>query len=465
MKTYKIFVRVFFASCFLHSLASNLQLNAQVTIGTNDPAVGGALLQLKTDASINSNSKLGMILPRVDLTSKKNLYPMFEDDGGGNYKIGSTSYTKADEDIKHTGLWVYNLNTCLNQIGSSEGAYVWNSEEWQSLMTRVLPDEVKEFVDSRDGEVYTYRKFGDAGIWMLENLRAVRLPGASNNIPFYDGNQDGETPTIGYPAGYTSVPQNWKNPQFYNENPKLGILYNWYAATNTTEATSIGNIEQKQEFPFGSGIGSDEVENKGTSFDPSNSSLKFIQGICPDGWHLPSDREWNLLEKQIYENAEKYSTYTRGEVVQWNTTSWKPLWEYQGGGQAGAPFSWRGTDPSNGTGHGYAMMAPCGYFESEPGKNNTWGKSKTYWQGGFCALLSGIIDTDNLYFGAGAIFWTSSSALKRLSETNPRSGAWYRLLYNVSPSTDSYAGQKVLRIDGIRVSLRSVRCKKNNDVM
>ena len=31
----------------------------------------------------------------------------------------------------------------------------------------------------------------------------------------------------------------------------------------------------------------------------SNSNPSTVQGICPDGWHLPSDEEWKQLEKSL----------------------------------------------------------------------------------------------------------------------------------------------------------------------
>jgi len=50
-----------------------------------------------------------------------------------------------------------------------------------------------------------------------------------------------------------------------------GVLYNWHAAM--------------------AGAGS------------SNSTPSGVQGICPDGWHLPSDAEWTQLEGYLGENA------------------------------------------------------------------------------------------------------------------------------------------------------------------
>lgn len=37
----------------------------------------------------------------------------------------------------------------------------------------------------------------------------------------------------------------------------------------------------------------------GEKTDGPNMSGSYIQGICPDGWHIPSDAEWNLLETNM----------------------------------------------------------------------------------------------------------------------------------------------------------------------
>jgi hypothetical protein len=56
-----------------------------VTIGSTNEPVAGAILQLKekevNDGSPNSNK--GIELPRVELTDKNQLFPMFQSDGAG----------------------------------------------------------------------------------------------------------------------------------------------------------------------------------------------------------------------------------------------------------------------------------------------------------------------------------------------------------------------------------------------
>jgi len=112
------------------------------------------------------------------------------------------------------------------------------------------------FTDPRDNHVYHYKKIGNQ-TWMTENL--VHLPAVSP-----DSIVSPVEPRY-YVYGYsgTDVPSaiNTKNYQEY------GVLYNWAAAVNGSPA--------------------------------SNSTPSKVQGVCPVGWHLPSDGEWMILEEAL----------------------------------------------------------------------------------------------------------------------------------------------------------------------
>lgn len=109
-------------------------MRAQVTIGSVQAPEKGALLQIKEhEADVNNTTAThGLSLPRVKLTDMANLYPMFEDNGSGGYKIGTTDYIKQDEDAIHTGLTVYNVSTCT--VGSyGPGIYTWDGGMWRYM--------------------------------------------------------------------------------------------------------------------------------------------------------------------------------------------------------------------------------------------------------------------------------------------------------------------------------------------
>lgn len=110
-------------------LVSNSISMAQVTIGSGESPASGTLLQLKNISGISAdapNATKGLGLPRVALTSKTDLFPMFLSD---NAYMNNTGGKKDDEDQKHIGLVVYNIaNGLCNPL--SIGVNVWNGTNW-----------------------------------------------------------------------------------------------------------------------------------------------------------------------------------------------------------------------------------------------------------------------------------------------------------------------------------------------
>ena len=134
-------------------------------------------------------------------------------------------------------------------------AYATNSIETyygniNSFETTTLPEN--SFIDSRDGNVYKYVTIGSQ-VWMAENLRylpeVVGSDTGSNTTPYF------------YVYGYdgTDVAEVKVSINF----TIYGVLYNWPAAMS-------GSVS-------------------------STSNPSDVQGICPSGWHLPSDDEWLQL--------------------------------------------------------------------------------------------------------------------------------------------------------------------------
>jgi uncharacterized protein (TIGR02145 family) len=108
------------------------------------------------------------------------------------------------------------------------------------------------FTDNRDGSVYQTVTIGKQ-VWMAENLRYLPQVNdsrtGSQSVPYF------------YVYGYngTSV-ESAERSKYYSV---YGVLYNWPAAM----------------------AGSPGI----------NSNPVGVQGVCPDGWHLPSDAEWTEL--------------------------------------------------------------------------------------------------------------------------------------------------------------------------
>jgi len=122
-------------------LFSPLGADAQVTIGLNEEAAEGALLQLKnipeiTDAA--ANATMGLALPRVALSDRKNLFPMFLNDPNNPNSGPNALYAAEKErlDKLHTGLLVYNIVEDDNKE-LYFGLKQWDGEKWNPLAAKM----------------------------------------------------------------------------------------------------------------------------------------------------------------------------------------------------------------------------------------------------------------------------------------------------------------------------------------
>ena len=131
------------------------------------------------------------------------------------------------------------------------------------------------FTDPRDGNVYKIITIGDQ-VWMAENL--AYLPSV-NMVA--DGSEDAAG-SYYYVYGYDGT--NVADAKATDNYATYGVLYNWTAAMDG-EASSTTN--------------------------PSG-----IQGVCPAGWHLPSDAEWTELTDYLG------GTGAGGKLKETGTTHW-----------------------------------------------------------------------------------------------------------------------------------------------
>ncbi|MDR1631285.1 MAG: fibrobacter succinogenes major paralogous domain-containing protein, partial [Dysgonamonadaceae bacterium] len=151
------------------------------------------------------------------------------------------------------------------------------------------------------------------------------------------------------------------------------------------------------------------------------------QGICPDGWTLPSDYDWNQLEKAIATNPGLYST----ESDTMTSAAWDSKYENQ--------TDWR---PSSGNMNTTFWGRRMKSLTAVSGVTN--GMSKTDGTG-FNALLVGYFDS-----GKGAVFGTYTGIWS--SSAGSATAAWRRDLFNGT----SGAGRNTHS----KYDLFSVRCKK-----
>ncbi|MDR1373019.1 MAG: fibrobacter succinogenes major paralogous domain-containing protein [Dysgonamonadaceae bacterium] len=341
--------------------------SAQVTIGElKDPESFSILELVSTDR--------GLRLPQMSNANKNDVF------GTDN----ATLIAAGDDAL---GLQIFNTTTLCVET--------WNGTEW--ILACACPQSVT------DGQnTYSVGYFGAAGCWMTENLRTKTKsygggiadlsenPGESTTAPYYS------YPTEGYGS-----PTDAK----FTAHPEYGLLYNWVAASGRT------------------GVSTADVDGVGSA--PDTDATKH-QGICPDGWHLPSDYEWNRLDKEIANaslNSNKYG-------IENTTLQWDDSWytnDYRGdhGKIMKSSTAVAGTN----------ILDPVGYSNT-PANN------------GFNALLVGYVEGGSADdYGSKALFWSSSSGVT--------GNAWFRIVLEGDAGVGRYEFGNVF--------LFSVRCKKNEN--
>lgn len=152
-----------------------------------------------------------------------------------------------------------------------------------SFTTSSVDNTITDF----DGNVYNMVQIGSQ-YWMKENLKTTHYADGTA-IPLVEEEAAWNTIKITDDA-YCYYDNNSSNGYIY------GALYTWAAAMNGASSSSI---------------------------NPSN-----VQGVCPTGWHLPSDNEWKELEMFLgmsqpeAEGTDFRGTDEGGKLKEIGTTHW-----------------------------------------------------------------------------------------------------------------------------------------------
>ena len=211
------------------------------------------------------------------------------------------------------------VNNNGNNNGSTENSGGGGSGGGSGSGDHVIPNAVTDV----DGNHYDAVQIGNQ-VWMAENLRTTRYA-------------DGTTIPLG---SSTSTIKSYRyNPHNSANNvPTYGYLYNWPAVMH------------------------------GASSSTANPS--GVQGVCPNGWHVPSNAEWTQLTNYVG-NQPQYQCNNSGDNI------------------AKALASTTGWNSSTNT---------CA-VGNNPSTNNATG---------FSALPAGSYDGSYDDFGYDALFWSAS---------------------------------------------------------
>jgi uncharacterized protein (TIGR02145 family) len=163
----------------------------------------------------------------------------FSSQGTFNF-IGTTAYFWSSSPL-NSSAWRYRLSSTVSGVDRSSFAKT-NGYSVRCVRNEGVENscESQQFLfDSRNGQLYSTVEIGNQ-CWMRENLN-------------YSGHSEGSS---------------WCYDNNVNNCKIYGRLYNWFAAMN------------------------------GYDIDPGNT-ITSVLGVCPDGWVLPSDREWYILESYL----------------------------------------------------------------------------------------------------------------------------------------------------------------------
>lgn len=132
-------------------------------------------------------------------------------------------------------------------------------------------------VTDHEGNVYATVQIGNQ-CWMRDNLRTTTSPSTGTYL----------IPASGTYYTYTGKQAFWYNNDSATYAPmNYGLLYNWNAAVDT----------------FNTAYGETSV-NTSSSNAVSVTFTGPRRGICPAGWHLPSDAEWTQLTNYVSSQSE-----------------------------------------------------------------------------------------------------------------------------------------------------------------
>ena len=172
-----------------------------------------------------------------------------------------------------------------------------------------------------DGNSYHTVQIGTQ-CWLKENMRTTHYANG-DVIPYANSGYDYDNP-------------------FYYRNTNLdeavyGLHYNWPAVMN--------------------GFGGSETNPSG------------VQGVCPDGWHVPSNAEWEQLRDYLASESEYWCNSTSTYIAK--ALAAQTDWNYYSSNTC-----YLGTNPETNNVTGLSVM-PAGYYSS--GSFNQTGHRGYFW--------------------------------------------------------------------------------------
>ena len=283
------------------------------------------------------------------------------------------------------------------------------------------------FTDPRDGKTYKTVVMPDGRTWFAQNLNYTK--GLMFNPYSYEANGTQFTSTVN---GAPAIGSYWC-PLVYVGGSKDRIACNTYGALYTWETAMMVDGRYADEERSATAWDESWVSNSyftsgapdATANADRNNARGGVdikgggRGICPAGWHVPTDREWAALLDAV----DGDTTFT----VNQKGIGW---WGVEAGRKLKSAGTYVGAERGDGRWSDHATRGTDDY--------------------GFCALPAGYRRSNGSMFvtrGLAVAYWSSS--------VSRRGDAWCRNLNSSSA--------QVYRMNNTRSYGLSVRCVKNGE--
>jgi hypothetical protein len=303
-------------------------MNAQVTIGSENPPHSGAVLDLQSTTH-------GLKLPTVSLGSLTTF---------GLSLSGTSTVANAK------GMYVYNTNPTIG-----EGVYVWDGYRWLLVKGSIGAKPVTSIsISSTTGVLYV-------NVRKTIQLAALVTPSDAND-PNVTWEQDYATGAVSITANGlvtgVSVGKTYIRARAANGVSSKPIAVLVLPETLQIDSATIGNnkypvykfgddtwmlANSKEGTPTCRNFDGDETKNNSYYFTNVQAYTSDQSATpCPDPWHVPSIYEYWVLKHYLDDspvNADKYALMINPyNIGGYYDTRWQGYGTYQ--------WSWLGDDSS-----------------------------------------------------------------------------------------------------------------------
>ena len=196
-----------------------------------------------------------------------------------------TANQGADQTINITSPVVPDITGLQSQIDSLQNVMADMQNAMYNMTNANFTCGTSKVMDI-DGNTYNTVKIGDQ-CWLKENLRTKH---------YSDGSAitQGVAEQIGIMDTSSTLPYYYYIPDTVDVKT-YGLFYNWAAAMHGAAS--------------------------------SNANPSGVQGICPDGWHLPSRQEWMQLQNYVGSQSEFQCNGSTSNIAKaiTSTTGWDTI--------------------------------------------------------------------------------------------------------------------------------------------